>query len=353
MLEIAMKIADYSLTLQVSHERSQKTSVKESLRIQVNFPSPDPPLESTQVSISFAALQKQASATATLDDALHSGTIDPKSQILILLIEKITGRKVQVFNASELMISGKTPVDGTMQASDLKAAQPNLPPKISYSSDYSKESSYTESEQTTMQASGTIFTSDGKEISFSLNLIMQHQYSQTSTTSLHIGDPVRKTDPLVINFNGTAAQLSDQRFAFDLNSNGKTEQINAPQSGSGFLALDKNEDGKIGNGNELFGPATGNGFRELAQYDDNHDGWIDETDPIFNHLKVWTKNAGNNDQLSSLTSIGIGAISLQSISTPFDIKNTSNQLLGSVLSSSVALNNNGSINSVQQIDLTV
>jgi hypothetical protein len=342
-----MKISNYSLTMQASHDRFQKTSVKENLRIWIDSPTPSPPPAAMKVTISSAAQQKQASATTALDDALHSGVIDSKSQILILLIEKMTGRKVHVFDASEL-----NPPE-TIQVADPNVAQPNLPSKAGYGVEYSKVSSYSESEQTTMQASGTIRTSDGKDISFNLDLIMQRQYSQSSTTNLLMGDAIRKTDPLVINFNGTAAQLSDQRFAFDLNSNGSTEQINALQPGSGFLALDKNGDGKIGNGSELFGPPTGNGFVELAQYDSNHDGWIDENDPIFNQLKVWTKNTSDRDQLSSLASIGIGAISLQTISTPFDIKNTSNQLLGSVRSSSVALNNDGSAASVQQIDLTV
>ena len=342
-----MKIANYSLTMQASHDRSQKSSVKENLRIWIDSPAPNSASASPQVTLSLAARQKQASEVAAPDDALNSATNDPKTQMLILLIEKMTGKKVKVFDARELKVSE------TIQVADSNAAQTNLPTKAGYGVEYSKVSSYSESELTTMQASGTVKTSDGKEISFSLDLVMQHQYSQTSTTSLFMGDAVRKTDPLVINFNGTAAQLSDQRFAFDLGSNGKIEQINAPQSGSGFLALDKNGDGKIGNGIELFGPATGNGFGELAQYDSNHDSWIDENDPIFKQLKVWSKSADGSDQLSNLATIGIGAISLQTVSTPFDIKNASNQLLGSVLSSSVALNNDGSANSVQQIDLTV
>jgi hypothetical protein len=166
-----------------------------------------------------------------------------------------------------------------------------------------------------------------------------------------MGDAVR-SDPLVINFNGNAAQLSDQRFSFDLNSNGKTEQINSLQPGSGFLVLDKNNDGKVNNGSELFGPATGNGFSELAQYDTNRNGWIDGGDTVFNQLKVWTKNADGSNNLSNIASLGIGAISLQSASTPFDIKTASNKLLGSVLSTSVVINNDGTTGTAQQINLT-
>jgi hypothetical protein len=334
-----MKIADYSLSMQASHSWSQQSSVKESLRVWVDPPAPPP---SQQVTLSATAQH-----AAAIDNAVQNTTNDPRLQLLILLIEKMTGQKVQIFDASQLSASQNP------QLSDPNVVQPKQPPpRAGFGVDYSKISSYSVSEQTTMQASGVIKTSDGQVINFNLNLSMQYQYSETSSTSVKLGDAARKTDPLVINFNGTAAQLSDQRFAFDLNSNGTNVQINAPQPGSGFLVLDKNNDGKINNGSELFGPATGNGFSELAKYDSDHNGWIDENDPVFKQLKVWTKDASGNDKLSSLASLGVGAISLNSIATPFDIKTATNQLLGSVKSSSVAINENGTVGSVQQVDLT-
>jgi len=337
-----MKIADYALTMQSSHSWSQQTRVRENLRIWVDPPSPS---HSDQVTISAAAQEKQASEAAAIDHAMREIQKDPKLQLLILMIERMTGQKVRLFDASQFRAA---------QCADIPAAnsQPAPPPRAGFGVDYSRVESYSVSEQTTMQASGIIKTSDGKEIRFDLNLVMQYQYSETSSTSVKLGDAARKTDPLVLNFNGTAAQLSEQRFAFDLNSDGTNEQINAPRSGSGFLALDLNNDGKVNNGGELFGPASGNGFGELAKYDSDHNNWIDENDAVYQLLKVWTKDAGGNDKLSSLASTGVGAISLNSIATPFDIKTATNQLLGTVQSSSVTLNENGSVGTIQQIDLT-
>ena len=343
-----MKILDSTLTMQASREWSQQSSVKESLRVWVDRRAPEPPPKSHQVTISAAAQEKQASEAAAIDNAMNAAGNDPKLQLLMLMIEKMTGLKVKIFDASQL----KTPE--SVQVADPNAAQPQQPPpRAGFGVEYSKVSSYSESEKTTMQAAGIIKTSDGKEISFNLDLVMQRQYSETSSTEVRMGDAARKTDPLVINFGGTTAQLSEQRFAFDLNSDGKNEQINAPLSGSGFLALDLNNDGKINNGSELFGPGTGNGFGELAKYDSDGNGWIDENDSVFKQLKVWAGGAEGSGKLSDLASLGIGAISLHSIATPFDIKTASNQLLGSIKSSSVYLNENGSVGSVQQIDLTV
>ena len=354
-----MKIADYSLSMQSSSSWSQQSSVTENLHAWVGPESPPPP--SQQVTLSPAA-QYAAAMDSAVSSALAVGTgassaaqnvtamnqgsqnttSDPNLQFLVMLIEKITGLKVNVFDPSQLSATS------TPQLTDPKAAK--APTSAGYGVNYSKVSSYSESQQTTMQASGIIKTTDGKQIKFNLNLNMQYQYSQTSSTSIKMGDA--KTDPLVINFNGTGAQLSDQRFSFDLNSNSSKVQINALKPGSGFLVLDKNNDGKVNNGNELFGPSSGNGFSELAKYDSDHNGWIDENDPVFKQLKVWTKDATGNDQLNSLASLGVGAISLQSIATPFDIKSATNQLLGTVRSSSVAVNENGTVGSVQQVDLT-
>jgi hypothetical protein len=67
-------------------------------------------------------------------------------------------------------------------------------------------------------------------------------------------------DPLVINFEGTAAELTERTYEFDLDSDGEADQIHFIGPNSGFLALDRDGSGTIDNGSELFGTSTGNGF---------------------------------------------------------------------------------------------
>lgn len=356
-MEMFVRIADYSVAMQSSHVRMQQHSVQENLRAWVNTPSPAAAPHLDQVSLSAAALEQHAKArdaagsgtcaTAASDDTTSSVSNDPGLQLLIALIERMTGRKVRIFDPAQLRATQGPDAPAPASAGN----QPASGPQAGFGVAYDRTESYSESEQTTLQASGVIRTSDGREISFSLNLLMQRQYSETSNTSVRLGEAARK-DPLVINFNGTAAQLSEQRFAFDLNADGTQEQINFTTPGSGFLALDMNSDGKINNGSELFGPITGNGYSELARYDSDGNGWIDESDAVYRQLKVWSKDAAGEDRLSDLAATGTGAISLHAIATPFDIKNASNRLLGSVRSTSVLLNENGSVGSMQQIDLT-
>jgi hypothetical protein len=304
------------------------------------------PVQTEWVSISPNA--QQAAATDSVATSTENQT-DPKLQLLFSLIESMTGQKVMIFNGSELKISGNSGAPASLKSTAPSGTpQPPAPASLTYS----KHTSLHEVEQTHFNAQGVVKTADGKEIRFQLSLSMQREFVQDSTVTMQQGKEV-KQDPLVINFNGQAAELTDSKFSFDLNSDGHTEQISFLGSGSGFLALDKNGNGRIDNGSELFGTQSGNGFADLAAYDSDGNQWIDENDAVFAKLKVYNKDASGADTLSTLAQHGVGALYLGSLSTSFDLKNSANQLQGQVRSSGVYLNENGSIGSLQQIDLVV
>jgi hypothetical protein len=166
---------------------------------------------------------------------------------------------------------------------------------------------------------------------------------------------VRK-DPLVINFNGAASQLSgeaNRRFRFDLNGDGKAEILPGFASGSGYLVIDRNDNGRIDSGKELFGPQSGNGFAELALLDSDGNGWIDENDEDFSRLSVFTPGAEGSSTLQSLSDLGIGALSLAHVATPFALRDADNNDLGVVKSSGFYLMESGQSGTLQEVDLTV
>lgn len=216
---------------------------------------------------------------------------------------------------------------------------------------YQRHERYQEQESMKFQAVGVVRTADGREINFSVAMNMSREFVQESSLVIEVGS--KKIDPLVINFDGKGAALSQTRFEFDLDSDGTTEQIASLRPGSGYLALDRNGDGSINNGSELFGPSSGRGFAELAVYDEDGNNFIDEADSIYQQLRIWTTNEDGSTQLAALGDKNIGAIFLGHVSSPFQLKDANNQSLGEVVNSGIYLKEDGGVGVVQEINLTV
>ncbi|WP_312095528.1 hypothetical protein [Aminipila sp.] len=212
---------------------------------------------------------------------------------------------------------------------------------------------FSESESTSFSSVGIAKTSDGRELNFGINVEMSRSFMEY--TKLQWSEQVVMTDPLVINLSSNPVGLSDQKFCFDIDSDGKEDSISYLNQGSGYLALDRNSDGKINDGNELFGAKTGNGFAELSAYDTDKNGWIDENDEIYSKLKVWLKVEDGTDRLMDLKTADIGAIFLGSCQTDFTLKSAaSGQTNGQIRRTGFYLKeSSGMAESVQQIDVSV
>lgn len=208
-----------------------------------------------------------------------------------------------------------------------------------------------EAEQTQFSTVGTVKTADGREINFNLGLSMSRRFQEyVQTTSA--GEFVQLTDPLVINLDTNMTTLSDQKFEFDLDCDGVKDRISQLGGGNGFLALDKNGDGIINDGSELFGTKSGDGFADLAQYDEDGNGWIDENDAIFEKLLIWTKDENGKDELYTLKEAGVGAMCLQRAETDFALNSLkNNQTNGRIRSTGIFLYENGNVGTMQQLDL--
>jgi len=185
--------------------------------------------------------------------------------------------------------------------------------------------------------------SGDKKIELNMNISFSSTYVETHSLS--------KTafyDPLVININGKIPELDSVTFDFDIDMDGQKDQISMLKDGNGFLALDRDDNGIIDDGKELFGTQNGNGFLDLKRYDSDQNNWIDENDLIFDKLRIWNKSQ-TGDSILALGEVGIGAIYLGYAEGQFDLRNEAS-VLGRVQSNGLYLNEDGSSGLISQID---
>ena len=209
---------------------------------------------------------------------------------------------------------------------------------------------YKESEATSFSTTGIVRCADGREIEFGLNMIMSREFQAVYEES-HTQITQIFTDPLVINLDGHIAELSDQTFIFDIDADGEKDIIAMLSPRSGYLAWDKNADGIINDGSELFGTQSGNGFWDLALHDLDGNGWIDEADEIWKQLLIWIMEADGSSALYSLEEKGVGAIYLGHLPTQFTLTDEANAAKGMISHSGLFLYESGAVGSIQQVDV--
>lgn len=294
------------------------------------------------------------------DSQLSSSLEAFKATLIAKLMEMLTGRKFTVVLPPDLvdeegmaaLEEGVAQLQAVAGRLGAPGAAPSQPAASGWGVEYHAEESYLETEQTTFAAAGEVVTSDGKRLAFEVELSMSRAYLERNSIDVRAGDAALQ-DPLVINFGGSAARFTQTRFAFDLNLDGQMEQMAALAPGSGYLAYDRNGNGRIDDGGELFGPQSGAGFAELAGLDQDGNGWLDEADPLFQDLRIWSRDPDGQERLFALGEQGIGALYTGSVESPFRMTDANNQTTAQVRASGLYLKENGQAGTLQQLDLAV
>jgi hypothetical protein len=337
-----MKILDADISMNSSRTYLEKDDEQERLRVWVDRSRFAGSTAPDRVTISPDARSLfQECERGVGEDKIASG-MDREISLKMLITEILSGREVRLARIEKT--NGHNP--GVSEANNPQESGQ----RQGWGLEYDYEHSHFEKEDVSFDAQGVIKTADGKEVAFTLKLDMNREYIEKNQVSIRAGDAA--VDPLVINFDGNAADLSSIRFAFDLDSDGISEEVPIPTAGRGFLAIDRSGDGIINNGSELFGPRTGNGFSELAAHDADSNSWIDENDEAFGRLMIMTVDSTGTQSLSSLKDSGIGAIYLGRMSTLFDVRTVpDNEFLGQVRTTGVYIREDGTPGTIQQLDL--
>jgi hypothetical protein len=136
------------------------------------------------------------------------------------------------------------------------------------------------------------------------------------------------TSPLILDLdgNGVRTLALEAGVRFDLHADGNQVATGWVGRGDGLLALDRNHDGTINDGGELFGTSTASaggkardGFAALADIDANGDGVVDRQDAQFGDLRVWVDanadGVSQSGELRTLDALGIASMSVGATGT--------------------------------------
>lgn len=336
-----MRIISSDIAFQSAHQRSDSLIERaeiETWRAPASAPRPD------TLSLSERAIA--ASATPPADCACSGVT--PKLGLIKQVLEDLLGLHIELYEPDS------TPPE-TAASTELAAQQPvSRAPTSGAGYELRLLRTREDHERLQVHTQGLVRTADGREIRLELGLDLQRSHRQTTEVILRGGSeaPQRK-DPLVINLDTDSVQLSGERIAFDLDADGVAERIPNISAASGFLALDRNGNGQIDDGRELFGAQSGDGFADLAALDDDGNGWIDESDAAFTQLQIWRRDAEGQNQTQSLSSAGVGALYLGRAEGRFEYRDAEQAPQAELRATGLYLSESGRAGSLQQLDFFV
>lgn len=352
-----MRIEASTVVMSVEHQSSvQRTIVHRQggavapMNLQVLTPEQTP--QELEPSADFTGLLQGDNRERSIEEWVQAGAaLDARMRVNKLVLEGFLGRHLEVAARNTLVFQPTATV--TSAVSSLSVADnsvSNSVPTEGVLADTIDVSKFLlqleEKERTYVTLSANITTFDGREIN--VNIAQEMSRHLNIKREAVEADIARFMDPLVINFSGPV-RLDNTRVNFDLDADGTPEHIARFASDSAYLALDKNGDGRINNGSELFGVASNNGFEDLRAYDLDGNGYIDAADPIFSQLSLYRPGFEGS---VSIARAGIEAFSLNYIDSPFSLKTSTGEDLGRVRSTGFYLTNTGA-GSLQQIDLAV
>lgn len=270
-------------------------------------------------------------------DGIPNDGLDNRQRLIKLMIEAMLGHKIELPDPIKPADQSAEGVPAPTGEGAQPAAEPDQLVEVT--------DSLLQKEQLNVVAAANVQTQDGQTLQLDLGFVLdwrQLDISQRRTTLNAL------KDPLVLSLDGKIAGLTDARVNFDLDQDGKADSLPGLSEGSGFVALDRNGNGTIDDGGELFGAHSGNGFGELATLDEDGNGVLDERDSQFSALQFWQPDQSP----IALVELGIGAILLHPLDTPFNhLGESGNQ--GVLRQSGLYVTEQGKGGWVQQVDLRV
>ncbi|WP_339723649.1 hypothetical protein [uncultured Paraglaciecola sp.] len=292
--------------------------------------------------IGHIASKNQQTLTTTVEDEAYRLTLSPEQEVQRKTIESLSGRAIIIYIEQQQL--AKLSLDEAQQSNSQSfEIQGHL---VNENSVLSVTQRLYEYERLDYNTTLWLDESDGSFASHNFSLNYTRELDITTQLSM---TAVEFSDPLVLNIGAQRELFVKDKQKFDLDADGHKELIPELAEGAWYLAYDRNQNGRIDNGLELFGAQTGQGFTELAELDDNHNDLIESDDSLFDQLSLWD----GQQTLQSLAEGGIRAIALNAANTPFTFTDHLGNATAQIRQTSVFITDNNRLGAVHQVDIAV
>ena len=352
----AMKITGSQISLLSDYTQLKEHSVIETARAPRGIRRPPAPvappgrgMDTVQFSAQAQRLGALARANPTEPHELAGQ--DAKLRLIVLILERLLGQRIEIVSLKGLAAKlNQSPAERQGALATAAAAAAHGQAQIDGGVAYERTETLYAYERLAFVAAGQVETAGGDRIEFRVEIEMAREHLIQHSLRLSAGRPV---DPLVVNFARPAASLVPDSVQVDLDRDGVPDAVPWLAAGSGFLVIDRDGDGGVTDGGEMFGPRSGDGFAELAEYDEDGNGWLDAGDSVFGRLRLWHRDGTGGERLDGLAELGVGAIWLGRVSTPFELRAGDDKTAGLLRSTGVFLSEDGRAGTVQQFDVVL
>ncbi|MBI5067351.1 MAG: hypothetical protein HZB56_03855 [Deltaproteobacteria bacterium] len=279
-----------------------------------------------------------------------AGTPLSRHDVDLLILTRAFRLDLRLAGAAEIArgyADGQARAAGTQAAGTQGADAPDAPERAGWGLEVDVREREVEREAVAFSARGKVQTADGRRLDVAMALSMERVRIQERAVSLRAGD-AQRTDPIALALQGSAVEVSGTH-PLDLDGDGSAEQVARLAPGSAWLARDLDGDGRVTGGGELFGPSTGDGYAEVRALDADGSGWVDEADPAFASLRLWSPAEGA--RLSTLAERGVGALYTGAAATPFTLATPQGAPGAEVAETGLFLREDGTAGALQHVDL--
>ncbi len=223
-------------------------------------------------------------------------------------------------------------------------SDPSPPPpaeeEVRFRISYTLRESYRETEVSRFVAGGAVSTADGREIQFSLTDLLARDFRAERALALKGRGSLE-----ALEWPDPTGMLPQAQMAGTAPPAAAGETLSALALDGSILGVDANHDGAINGPEEVV-----NDFQELAALDDDGNGWIDEGDAAFADLRLVEGGAGAPASSAPLAERGVGALYLESVSTPFTFTDALDRPQALLRRSGIYLAESGAAGVLRQVD---